>query len=195
MLDFTPVRNKELTLIELTEGLTLTDLRYLTNEMVDAVLALIAECQDADVTYPPSDPTAYDDAAVNESEIHMPWTLGHLIVHITASAEEAAFMATELARGVPYQPRRSRSERHWSTVTTIEQCRHRLEESRRMRLATLDIWPDRPYLDNTYVAKSGATVGPIQRFVHGLSHDDAHLNQIADVVQQAKQARATIAAS
>ena len=189
MLNFAPVRNKEITLIELTDGLTLADLRQLTNEMVDTMQAMIAECHDADVTHPPTDSAAYDDAAADESEIYLPWTLGHLIVHTTASAEEAAFMAAELARGVPYQPRRSRSECHWTTVTTLEQCRQRLEESRRMRLATLNIWPDRPHLDNTYVAKSGAVVGPIQRFVHGLSHDDAHLEQIAEVVRQAKEAR------
>lgn len=189
MLNFAPVRNKEITLIELTEGLSPADLRQLTNEMVDTMQAMIADCRDPDVTHPPHDPEAYDDAAANESEIYLPWTLGHLVVHTTASAEEAAFMAAELARGVPYQPRRSRSERHWTTVTTIEQCRQRLEESRRMRLATLDVWPDRPHLDNTYVAKNGAVVGPIQRFVHGLSHDDVHLEQIAEVVRQAKEAR------
>ena len=192
MLDFTPVRNKEITLIELTERLTPADLRQLTNEMVETMLAMIAESQDADATHPPSDPEAYDDAAANESEIYLPWTLGHLVVHTTASAEEAAFMAAELARGVPYQPRRSRSEVHWTAVTTIEQCQQRLEESRRMRLASLDLWPDRPHLDNTYIAKSGAVVGPIQRFVHGLSHDDAHLEQIAEVIRQAREARGVL---
>ena len=71
-----------------------------------------------------------------------------MIVHTTASSEEAAFIAAELARGVEFHGR-SRSEVPWETVTTIEQCRHRLEESRRMRLATLQIWPDEPDLDNT----------------------------------------------
>lgn len=189
MLDFSRVRNNEVTLAELTEGLTSADLRQLTNEMVDTMLAMIAECQDADVTHVPQDPDAYDSAASDESETYISWTLGHLVVHTTASAEEAAFMAAELARGVPYQQRRSRSEVHWTTVTTIEQCRQRLEESRRMRLATLDIWPDRPYLDNTFVSRTGAVTNPIQRFVHGLSHDNNHLGQIADVVEQAKAAR------
>ena len=51
----------------------------------------------------------------------------------------------DLARGVAFHGR-SRSEVPWETVTTIAQCRARLEESRRMRLASLDMWPDQPYL-------------------------------------------------
>ncbi|HNB51767.1 MAG TPA: hypothetical protein PK530_07480, partial [Anaerolineales bacterium] len=104
-----------------------------------------------------------------------------------ASSEESAFLAAELARGVEYQQRRSRSEVHWTTISTLEQCRARLEESRRMRLASLDLWPDQPYLDNTYLSSySGQVINPITRFVLGLSHDDAHLAQIAEVVRQAR---------
>jgi len=189
MLDFTPVRNKEITFPELTKDLTVDDLRTLTNEMVDYQLSLIAGCIDADVVFEPDDPDAHDSAAATEEEINMPWTLGHLIVHVTASSEEAAFLAAELARGVEYQQRRSRSEVHWTTVTTIQQCRSRLEESRRMRLASLDIWPDKPYLENTFTSeRSGLVINPIARFVFGLSHDDAHLEQIKEVVRQAKAA-------
>lgn len=189
MLDFTPVRNKEITFPELTKDLTVDDLRTLTNEMVDYQLSLIAGCIDADVVFEPDDPDAHDSAAATEDEINMPWTLGHLIVHVTASSEEAAFLAAELARGVEYQQRRSRSEVHWTTVTTIQQCRSRLEESRRMRLASLDIWPDKPYLENTFTSeRSGLVINPIARFVFGLSHDDAHLEQIKEVVRQAKAA-------
>jgi hypothetical protein len=103
----------------------------------------------------------------------MPWTLGHLIVHVTASAEEAAAIAAELARGVPHRGGRSRSEVHWTTVTTVEQCRQRLEESRRMRLASLGMWPDQPDLSNTYLPpREGAEpVNAVIRFVNGLRHD------------------------
>ena len=76
----------------------------------------------------------------------------------------------------------------WQDVTTIEQCRHRLEESRRMRLASLDIWPDEPHLDNTYKTYMGP-VNAVGRFVLGLKHDDAHLDQITEVVRQAHAAR------
>ena len=190
MLDFTPVRNKEITMGQLVAGLTVDDLRRLTNEMIDTMQRLIADCTDADVVFVPDDPNANDPVAATEAEVHMPWTLGHVIVHTTASAEEAAAIAAELARGVPHRGGRSRSEVHWSTITTIAQCRHRLEESRRMRLASLDMWPDQPHLDNTYVPRPGAEpINAVARFVLGLRHDDDHLAQIAEIVRQAKAAR------
>ncbi len=153
MLDFTPVRNEEMTYAELVEGLTVKDLHALTNEMIDKQLELIADCNNSDVVFEPQDPAADDPYAVEPDEKDMPWTLGHLIVHVTASSEEAAFLAAELARGVPYEQRRSRYEVHWTTIKTIEQCRHRLEESRRMRLASLEMWPDEPHLENTFTSE------------------------------------------
>ena len=189
MLNFMPVRQKELTWAELTAGLTVDDLRDLTNEMVDTMLDLIADCTDEDVTLAPDDPTAHDMYAVNQDEVNMSWTLGHVIVHTTASAEESATLAAELARGVAVQPRRSRSERPWRTITTIAQCRQRLEESRRMRLASLDMWPDEPYLNNFYQAREGGVeLTAVIRFVLGLSHDDSHLGQIQEIVRQAQAA-------
>jgi hypothetical protein len=190
MLDFAAVRDKQRTMQDLVSGLRPDDLRRLTNEMVDSILGLIAECADADVTFEPSDPGAHDPAAATEAELNMPWTLGHLIVHVTASSEEAAAIAAELARGVPHRGGRSRSEVHWTTISTLAQCRGRLEESRRMRLASLDMWPDPPHLDNTYAPREGADpVNAVVRFVNGLRHDDDHLAQIADVAAQARAAR------
>jgi hypothetical protein len=58
-------------------------------------------------------------------------TLAHVIVHTTASAEESRLSGGRDARGVPNHGR-SRYEVPWQSVTTIDQCRHRLEESRRM---------------------------------------------------------------
>jgi hypothetical protein len=189
MLDFKSVRERKAKLTDLAQGLTQDDLRALTNEMVDAQLALIADCTDADVVFRPSDPGAKDDAAATTAEVNMPWTLGHLIVHITASSEESAFLAAELARGVPNHGR-SRYETHWETITTIEQCRARLEESRRMRLATLGVWPDQPHTDVTYEPyPSAGQRNCYAYFIGGLSHDESHLAQIADVVSQAKTAR------
>jgi len=98
MLDFTPVRVKQVTMAQLAEGLTRDDLRRLTNEMADRMLALIADCVDADVVYVPSDPKAHDEAAATAAELNMPWTLGHLIVHTTASAEESACRFGTVAR-------------------------------------------------------------------------------------------------
>jgi hypothetical protein len=192
MLDFTAVRQKERSMRELVADLGPDDLRRLTDEMVDTMLGMIAECIDADVTFEPSDPNANDPAAATQEELHIAWTLGHLIVHTTASAEEAAAIAAELARGVPHRGGRSRSEVHWTTITTIAQCRERLEESRRMRLASLGMWPAEPQLDNTYLPPfpGAEPVNAVVRFVNGLRHDDDHLAQIADVVAQARAARA-----
>jgi hypothetical protein len=188
MLDFTPLRNREMTMAELTADLTPQDLRQLTNEMIDRMLDLIAGCGDAAVIFVPVDPDANDVYAVDSSLENLAWTLGHVIVHATASSEESAFLAAELARGVPFEKRRSRSEIAWEMVTTIAQCRHRLEESRRMRLSSLDLWPDEPYLDNVYYSRpDGPPVNAVGRFVYGLVHDDSHLGQIAEIVRQAKE--------
>jgi len=189
MLDFSPVRNKQMTVNELAASLSLADLRNLTNEMVDRMLALVAGCTDADVVFEPLDPRADDPHAATPEEKNMPWTLGHVIVHATASAEEAAAVAAEMARGVAYHGR-SRSETLWTTVKTIAQCRARLEESRRMRLASLGMWPDQPNLEIlAEIIPGRPPVNALGRFVMGLSHDDAHLEQIAEDVRQAKAAR------
>jgi hypothetical protein len=150
MLDFTPVRNKELSIERLCAQLSVQDLRRLTDEMVDTMLALIGGCCDADVVFVPDDPEAEDTYASDPDETFLPWTLGHVIVHTTASSEESAFLAAELARGVPQREGRSRYEVPWQSMTTIEQCRQRLEESRRMRLASLDLWPAPPHLENLF---------------------------------------------
>jgi hypothetical protein len=174
------------TLPTTTDDLTVDDLRGLTNEMIDTMLELIKDCTDADVTFNPADPAAYDTDAASDDELRMPWTLAHVIVHATASSEEAASIASELARGVQWHGR-SRSEVPWRTVTTIEQCHHRLEESRRMRLASLDMWPDKPYLENSYQARPDLPASNcVKRFLNGLRHDTNHLAQIEEIVRQAR---------
>lgn len=189
MLDFGPVREKRMTMDELTAGLTVDDLRSLTNEMVDRMLSLLTDCIDADVVFEPEDPQAHDAYAEKAEDVGIAWTLGHVIVHTTASAEESAFLAAELARGVEYHGR-SRYEVPWQTIMTIEQCRRRLEESRRMRLASLDLWPNPPHLDTYYQsAPDRPRYNAIGRFVLGLRHDDDHLGQIAEIVRQAQSAR------
>jgi hypothetical protein len=190
MLDFSPLRNKEVTWAEFTADMTKGTLHDLTNEMVDTMLDLIKDCTDEDVIFVPEDSDAKDTYAEDEADVDLAWTLGHVIVHTTASSEESAFLAAELARGVPIEPRRSRSELPWQAVTTIEQCRHRLEESRRMRLASLAMWPDEPYLENNYqISERFPVLNAIMRFVFGLWHDDSHLGQIAEIVRQANAAR------
>ena len=141
------------------------------------------------MTFEPVDPQAYDPYAATPEELHMAWTLGHVVVHNTASSEEAAALAAELARGVAYHGR-SRHEVPWTEIHTIVACRQRLEESRRMRLASLDMWPDAAHLDNQCQAwTNGPVVNAIGRFVAGLMHEESHLEQIRAIVRQARAAR------
>lgn len=190
MIDFSPVRRKEKTLQELAEGLARDDLVRLANEMCDHFHELIATAEDPDVTFVPDDPDANDTFAARPEDVDLSWTLGHVIVHWTASSEEAAAHAMTLARGVAITGR-SRAEVPWQEATTAAFLRERIEESRRMQLAMLQAWPARPDLDLTYVAREGANpVNAIGRFLGGLSHADSHRQQVTGILEQAKAARA-----
>jgi hypothetical protein len=186
MLDFSKYHAKEASLSLLVEDLQIEDLYDITNQMINEMLLLIADCNDGDVVFVPEDPDAYDSAAASEEELRMSWTLGHVIVHVTASSEEAAAIAAELARGVTHRGGRSRSEVPWQTIETIEDCRQRLEESRRMRLASLNMWPTNPNLENRVKDHRGDLLNAVGRFAAGLAHDDSHLDQIAKIVRQSK---------
>ncbi len=186
MLPYQRVSRKEITITELAQGVTPDILRRETTLMNDRVLGLIAECTDADVVFRPVDAEANDRYAQDPSAVKEAWTLGHVIVHATASSEEAAFLAAELARGVPNHGR-SRYETEWTTVTTIAQCRQRLRESRRIRLASLELWPDQPNLELAYaIWEGGPVVNAVSRFLYGLVHEASHLDQIAEIVRQSR---------
>ncbi|HEY4027155.1 MAG TPA: DinB family protein [Candidatus Dormibacteraeota bacterium] len=186
MIDFSPVRTKEKTLQDLAEGLTHDDLVRLTNEMCDVFRELIADAEDSDVTFVPNDPDANDTFAAKPEEVELAWTLGHVIVHWTASSEEAAAQALTLARGVSVVGR-SRWEVEWPEATTVSFLRDRIEESRRMQLAMLAAWPAEPHLDMTYTQRQGTTpVNAIGRFLGGLSHADSHREQVTKTITQSK---------
>ena len=171
------------------EAVTTEELRRLTNRLVDRAQRLISSGKDADVTFVPVDPLAEDPYAEPGHEVNAAWTLGHIVVHMTATAEESAALAAELARGVAYHGR-SRREVSWQQVTTLQQCRARLEESRRMCLASLGMWPERPDLANVYVPwENGPLMGAVAQYLLGLRHEAAHLEQIRDVVGQARADR------
>jgi hypothetical protein len=171
------------------DGLTVDDLRHLTTALIDDVEQMLHDCVDADVTFVPVDPLANDPDAATSEELSIAWTLGHIVVHMTASSEELAALAAELARGVNFHGR-SRSEVPWTTITTVAQCRARLAESRRMRLASLDMWPDTPHLSNVHALREGLpATGPITWFLGGLRHGASHLDQLRDVISQAHNHR------
>ncbi|RRR77122.1 MAG: DinB family protein [Candidatus Viridilinea halotolerans] len=186
MIDLQPVIAGTKTVAEVVGDLTQDDLTRETNALIYRMLELIAECDDADVVFQPTDPGAHDPAAADAAEAHIAWTLGHVVVHVTAGGEEQAFLAAEQARGVAFHGR-SRYEVPWETVTTLAQVRARLEESRRMMLACLAVWPDAPHLAlEEEVWPGGPRVNAVGRHAIGLAHGFGHLAQIAEIVRQSR---------
>jgi hypothetical protein len=189
VVDLQALRAQGTPLQEIADSLSVQDLRSLTNASIDEMLASIEGCTDHDVTFVPEDPEAYDSAAADPADENLAWTLGHVIVHATASGEEYGFTGTQLARGVDFMGR-PRYEVPWETMETIAQCRHRLEESRRMRLALLDVWPDEPHLEVTYrPSERVGDINAVAAYLRGLMHDVAHQDQVREIVRQAKVAR------
>lgn len=186
------MRRKEVSLQDLAGGLSREDLAKLTKEMCAEQLALIADAEDEDFVFVPDDPDANDTFAASTEDVGLSWTLGHVIVHATASSEESAALALVLARGLPVEGR-SRYEVPWEGARTAEFLRHRIEESLRMRLSMLAAWPDKPHLDNFYAPYEGRPpMNALGRFLGGLAHDDSHLDQIRKIMAQARHRRAVV---
>jgi hypothetical protein len=195
MIDFSGVDNKTQKVYDIAPNYTVDDLRRASNESIDFMLDILRDLTDADVTFDPVDPLA-DDPYAKEGEEKIGWNLAHLVVHVTATSEEWAAYSPILARGIAYPSEpRLRYETEWQTVTTHSQCVQRLEESRRMRLAALDMWPDTPNLDvkRELSPRFAEYAGPINApaaFLFGLYHEHQHRGQFEDVRQQALAARA-----
>ncbi len=190
LIDFAAVERNELKLIELGARLTLDDLRAATRFSIDRMLELIADLSDAAVTFDPVDPDAHDPYAVAGEET-IGWSLAHLIAHVTASSEEWAAYSAILARGIPYPSEpRLRYETPWRAITTQAQCVQRLQESRRMRLAYLDAWPDAPHLETRrqmserFTERFGEFNAPAA-FLFGLWHEVNHFEQMREARRQA----------
>jgi hypothetical protein len=189
MLDFSAIRSGSATFADIASSLTKADLYKLTDEMIDTMQNIVADATDADVVLVPQDPNANDTYGKSEDK-DLAWTLGHVVVHATASSEESAALALTLARGLEVEGR-SRYETPWESVTTAAQIHQRLEESRRMRKAMLDAWPDQPDLAITTSPFPGAgALNAIGRFIIGLFHDNAHLEQLKEIMRQAREVRA-----
>ncbi len=193
-IDFTPVSDNQVKLADFAKKITVDDLRELSNAQIDTILGIIADLDDADVTFDPIDPLA-DDPYAKEGEGKIGWSIAHLVVHVTASSEESATFASILARGIPYPKEPSlRYETDWKSVTTKAQCVQRLEESRRIRLGYLATFPDAPFLDTAremsenFVNKFGE-YNAIVGFLMGLMHEEGHFAQFRDVHDQAIAAK------
>jgi DinB superfamily len=189
MLDFTPVHRGEKTSQDLAAELTTEDLAKLTREMCGLQLEAIRDAVDEDVDFVPDDPGANDTFAAKPEDVGLSWTLGHVVVHATASAEESAALALTLARGLAVNGR-SRYEVRWEGVRTAAFIRGRIEESLRMRLAMLAAWPDQPHLDNFYSPyEDRPPLNALGRFLSGLAHDASHLEQLRKIMVQARSRR------
>jgi hypothetical protein len=189
MVDFSPVTNKEMKLLQFSEQFSLDDLRNAANESIDSMLELIKDMDDAAITFDPQDEGANDPYAV-EGEENIGWSIAHLIAHVTASSEEGAAFSSLLARGVEAEER-PRYETPWKDITTKAQCVQRLQESRRMRLAYLDTWPDTPFLDVQRKVSEGfveyfGNINATASFLFGLYHEVNHYEQMKDVAAQIK---------
>jgi len=196
MIDFTPMRNREIKYIDYAteNNITQDDLKQYSDESIDFLLGLLDGMTDEDVVFEPHDPEADDPYAV-EGEEEIGWTFGHLIAHVTASSEEGAALSSLLARGIPASER-PRYETPWKEMDSVDKCRQRLEESRRIRNAYLETWPDEPLLDvyrdvsPRFTEKLGYMNAPAA-FLFGLSHEVGHYDQIKATREQALQARQT----
>lgn len=193
LIDFTPAQNGEIKLYDFAQQFTLEGLRAATNASLDTILAIIGDADDAQLTFLPDDPNA-DDPFAPPEERYLGWSLAHLVTHVCASSEEGAAYSAILARGIPY-PRdpRLRYETDWHTLKTREQVLQRLAESRRMRLAALDMWPDSPHLDvfRTISEHGLAKNGPSNAksaYLAGLKHEWTHLDQFREAARQAHAA-------
>lgn len=198
MVDFTPIQNKEKKYIDLwrDDELTIQDLRDATTRSIAHILSLISSLEDDGIAYEPTDDTADDPYSV-EGEEHIGWTVGHLVAHVTASSEEGAAFASLLARGIEGVEHRPRYETPWRDIDTKAKAVQRLEESRRIRLAYLDTFPDNPDYENLRTGLSEnaqAYFGDLNApaaFLMGLGHEVGHYEQIQDAVEQALAATNT----
>jgi hypothetical protein len=191
MIDFSPLDRGETNLFGLSEGVTPDDLRAWTHESIATLRAIITQADDTAITFVPYDPDANDPYA-DDSMKNVGWTLGHLVAHATASSEESAAISSILARGVSYPvDLRLRYETPWQDIDTQAKALARLDESLRMRLGALDMFPTVPNITllRELTPSGMARFGPlnaIAQFLSGLRHETGHYEQFREVLRQAQ---------
>jgi hypothetical protein len=177
-IDFATIRSGQKTYADIVRNLTYVDLRSSTEEFFDTIDTILAGANDAAVTFVPVDPA--------KSDGEEGWSLNHVLTHLTATLEEAAAVASAMARGVNLEAR-LRYEVPFETMQTAQQVQARLQESRRMCRGFFDTWPDQPHLD-IQVTRFPA-LGPMNAiglYALGFGHGQSHLEQLREIVRQAK---------
>ncbi len=176
------------TFSDVLAGVDHAQLAALTEDLFAQVAALVIEVPDAVVTFAPQDP-ALDDLSEGG------WTLGHVIVHATATIEEGAARSATLARGVETDIR-MRYEVPWETMQTTAQMEARLAESLRMCRGFLQAWPDAPHLEVAISPfPNGGPLNAVALYALGLFHLNSHLAQIREIIHQAQRAAAPTGAA
>lgn len=182
-VDFEAIRAGKTTYAEQVKGITYKDLYNLTDQLFQKINTLTTGLDDKSTTFIPDDPEASEGDGKG-------WNIAHILVHLTASLEEAAATAVTLARGVALnEGQRLRYETPWETVTTAAQVKARLSESARMCKSLLDAWPDQPHMDVTVLrVPFFGPMNAIGAYMLGIGHAEMHYEQIARAVRQAKEA-------
>ena len=102
VLNFDAFRSGQASYADTVRDVTHTDLYQATNDFFDTVESIISDVTDMGTTFVPHDPDLKDP---NEEA----YTLGHVIVHLTATLEESSSIGSVLARGIAF--RRSVTQR------------------------------------------------------------------------------------
>lgn len=195
-IDFAPLLKREVLPIEYSKQYSIDDLRAASNESLDVLVSIISQATDDQITFIPHDPDANDPDAVAGEE-HIGWSLGHLVLHVTATTEEGFCRSSILARGIALPEQlRLRYEDSWHThCQTRVACLERLEESRRMRLAYLETWPDVHHLDVFLTLSPDSPfqlqINAMVSALFGLTHEIRHYDQFREALRQAKAADPT----
>ncbi len=184
-IDFTPINTNQMKMLEFSQQFAIADLATATQESIDIIHDLIKDLNDEQAVFIANDV---------EADGEIGWNVAHIVVHATATAEEAAAVSSIVARGIlyPFEPR-LRYETDWQTVTTIAHCLQRLDESLRMRLGYLHGWPDTPQL-NIYrglpepMIERFGQLNATATFLLGLWHEQRHFDQLREIVRQAMAA-------
>lgn len=186
LIDFEPVIQRQRTLFDFANRFGPPELKDMIAGYVAFTRQVIEGVNDEQLLQIPEDLQADDPFAAAEEDRHIGWSLAHLVLHVTASAEEGAAFSSILARGITIGGR-LRYEDDWRQVRSRAEVLERLEECQRMCLAYLETWPARPHLETLRILSgklSGMKVNALTSYVWGLYHWHQHVEQFKKVAEQ-----------